>query len=102
MHETEDATLLQTAVTRYEKDGVTVDLIGAIHIADKAYYDKLNKLFTSYDSLLFEMVGGEGMNHGKVPPKPKKKDVQLGFLRKMYKVMANRLDLIGQKEGIKL
>ena len=57
----EDATAarLQTAVTRYEKDGATVDLIGAIHIADKGYYVKLNDRFKAYDALLFEMVGGE-------------------------------------------
>ena len=24
---------------------MTVDLVGAVHIADKAYYDELNKLF---------------------------------------------------------
>jgi len=53
------AARLQTAITRYGKDGATVDLIGAIHIADKAYYAKLNARFKDYDALLFEMVGGE-------------------------------------------
>ena len=38
------------------KAGVTVDLIGAIHIGDKAYFQKLDKSFKKYDALLYEMV----------------------------------------------
>ncbi|CAN5673721.1 hypothetical protein BH11VER1_BH11VER1_32140 [soil metagenome] len=50
---------LQTGIASYRnKAGVTVDLIGAIHVADKAYYEKLNERFQSYDALLYEMVGG--------------------------------------------
>ena len=41
----EGAARLQTSVTRYEKDGATVDLLGAVHIADQAYYDDLKKRF---------------------------------------------------------
>ncbi len=52
------AARLQTALTRYEKNGVTVDLIGAVHIADKAYYRELNRRFDRYEALLFEMIGG--------------------------------------------
>jgi len=49
---------LQTGVRSYRnKEGVQVDLIGAIHIADKAYYEKLNARFTRYDAMLYEMVG---------------------------------------------
>ncbi len=33
--EDDSAARLQTAVTRFEKDGATVDLIGAVHIADQ-------------------------------------------------------------------
>ncbi len=36
--------------------GQTVDLVGAIHIADQAYYDGLNERFTKYDSVLYELV----------------------------------------------
>lgn len=57
----EDATgaRLQTGIATYRnKAGVTVDLIGAIHVADKAYYEKLNERFKGYDALLYEMVGG--------------------------------------------
>ncbi|RYD39810.1 MAG: hypothetical protein EOP85_15325, partial [Verrucomicrobiaceae bacterium] len=57
--EDDRAARLQTAVTRYERDGATVDLIGAIHIADKEYYEALSARFEKYDVLLFEMIGGE-------------------------------------------
>jgi hypothetical protein len=37
--------------------GQKVDLIGAVHIADASYYQELNRRFTTYDSVLFELVG---------------------------------------------
>lgn len=49
---------LQTAIATYRNNrGVIVDLIGAIHIGDKNYYDVLNAYFEDYDALLYEMVG---------------------------------------------
>ena len=39
---------------------MTVDLIGAVHIGDIAYYDELNKQFTQYDALLYELVAPPG------------------------------------------
>ena len=41
-------------------DERTIDLISAIHVGDKQYYDKLNELFTHYDALLYELVAPEG------------------------------------------
>jgi hypothetical protein len=54
---------METAVVRYvsaDLPGVTVDLVGAIHIADKTYYDELNKLFATYEVVLYELVAPEG------------------------------------------
>ncbi len=98
----EEKVLLQTAITRYSKGDITVDLIGAVHIADKVYYDQLNKEFTNYESLLFEMVGGEEMKNGKAPAAPAgaKKDAQLSFISSMYETMKKKLDLTGQNEAI--
>jgi hypothetical protein len=49
---------LQTGIARYRApNGANVDLIGAIHIADKAYYEALNERFTHYDAVLYELVG---------------------------------------------
>jgi len=59
------AIAMDTAVVHFQskpgdKDAVTVDLIGAVHIADAEYYEKLNKLFMEYDVVLFELVAEEG------------------------------------------
>jgi hypothetical protein len=58
---------MQTAVVRYtsketagKESPVQVDLIGAVHIADPAYYEKLNERFKHYDVLLYELVAPEG------------------------------------------
>lgn len=54
---------METAVVRYvsaDRPGVTVDLVGAIHIGDKTYYDELNKLFEGYEVVLYELVAPEG------------------------------------------
>lgn len=52
---------MQTAWVRLEReDGVRVDLVGAVHVGDKSYYDRLNKIFKKYDALLFELVAPEG------------------------------------------
>ena len=56
--EDETGARLQTGIGSYRnKDGVTVDLIGAIHIADRAYYERLNRRFERYPAMLYEMVG---------------------------------------------
>ncbi len=48
---------LQTAIHTYKNaDGVVVHLVGAIHIADPKYFEGLQKTFTGYDALLYEMV----------------------------------------------
>ena len=48
---------LQTSIVRYANDeGDVVDLIGAVHVGDRAYYELLNERFKQYDSLLYEMV----------------------------------------------
>lgn len=49
--------VLQTNIVPYVNDeGVRVDLIGAVHVGDHAYYELLNERFRQYDSLLYEMV----------------------------------------------
>lgn len=64
----EEPFAMQTATVRYTLaksnrrpgSGVTVDLIGAVHIGDIAYYRKLNRQFSQYDALLYELVAPEG------------------------------------------
>jgi len=97
--EDESAIRLQTAVTRFEKNGVKIDLIGAIHIADQAYYTGLNKRFESYEKLLFEMIGGERIK----VPQPVEADPdqkQLLALRQLYQMATRTLALTGQVDVI--
>jgi hypothetical protein len=92
---------LETAITRYEKDGASVELVGAIHIADRAYYQALGKRFATYDELLFEMIGGEKLAAKPVPdetPAPKKDD--LSGLHRIYDMAARFLQLTGQMDQI--
>jgi hypothetical protein len=59
---------MQTAIVRYaampvggrSASSVAVDLIGAVHIGDVAYYGQLNEQFKQYDALLYELVAPEG------------------------------------------
>lgn len=52
---------LEVGIGTYRNDqGVTVQLVGAVHVGDKRYYAELDKLFEGYDALLYEMVKPAG------------------------------------------
>ena len=58
-------TSVDTAIVRFANSepgnsATQVDLIAAVHVADKAYYEKLNKEFKTYDVVLYELVAPEG------------------------------------------
>jgi hypothetical protein len=38
----------------------TVDLVAAVHVAERSYYDQLNEQFSKYDVVLYELVAPEG------------------------------------------
>ena len=55
---------LETPIIRFAPaDGrrrtPTVDLVAAIHIAEKSYYQRLNREFEGYDAVLYELVAPE-------------------------------------------
>src|SRR5882672_8294910 len=53
---------LQASSVRYENaDGVTVDLVAAVHIAEKSFFSTLNDSFADYDAVLFELVAPQPM-----------------------------------------
>lgn len=87
---------LQTSIVRFANDqGVTVDLIGAVHIAERPYYELLNERFKQYDALLYEMV------------KPADADITqqepgggLNMIHMLQKAMQTVLELDFQLEGI--
>lgn len=111
--EGKEALRLQTGITRYRKGGVTVDLIGAVHIADGAYFKQLNKSFKDYEVVLYEMVGGG--KRGQVEKKPvgeageaagpaegkvDAQDPMMQMLGSAYALVSKLLKLEGQKEMI--
>jgi hypothetical protein len=58
---------MQTAIVHYVPTNpgagdppISVDLVGAIHVADPAYYADLNQRFEKYDAVLYELVAPEG------------------------------------------
>ncbi|CAN5398518.1 hypothetical protein BH09PLA1_BH09PLA1_34370 [soil metagenome] len=53
---------LQASVVRYENDqGVTVDLVAAVHIADRSFFRALDSSFEDYDAVLYELVASKEM-----------------------------------------
>ncbi len=52
---------VDTAVKSYfrENDQVVVTLASVVHIGDAGYYDNFQKLFESYDAVLYEMIRDE-------------------------------------------
>ncbi|MBT5927926.1 MAG: hypothetical protein HOH33_15035 [Verrucomicrobia bacterium] len=58
---------VDTAIQTYRHpSGVEVALIGAVHIGDKTYFDRLNTRFKSYDAVLYEMVKDEDVDPSKL------------------------------------
>jgi hypothetical protein len=55
---------LQTVIVTMKKDDVTIELVGAVHVADPDYYKALTQLFKGYDELLFELVDGQKLKEG--------------------------------------
>lgn len=56
---------MDTAIVRFvpadgKPNGLVVDLISAVHIGEKSYYQQLNKEFEQYDALLYELVAPAG------------------------------------------
>lgn len=88
------ARALQLGIVTYAGNGVSVDLIGAVHVGDKAYYDALNERFRSYDSLLFELVAPEGSDFTKLAGRRK------GLLSTAQVGLTKLLDLSFQLDEI--
>jgi hypothetical protein len=66
VHDAQERTIgLETAVVSFGPAAapaadLQVDLVAAVHIADKKYYQELNKRFEGYDAVLYELVAPEG------------------------------------------
>ncbi|MBN2477129.1 MAG: hypothetical protein JXB62_21150 [Pirellulales bacterium] len=56
---------LQAAIVRCTsaedgKKGLTVDLVAAVHVAERSYYQTLNREFAKHDAVLYELVAPQG------------------------------------------
>ena len=61
-----------------------VDLIGAVHVADRKYYEKLNEQFRLYDAVLYELVAAEGT---RVPQKGQRSQHPVGRMQEAIKTL---------------
>lgn len=88
---------LQLAIASYSpaegERGLTVDLIGAVHIGDAAYYQALNERFDTYDVLLYELVAPTGT-------RPDPDGGHGGLLSGAQRGMRSMLDLTFQLDEI--
>ena len=121
----EQEEVLQVPLATYaDAAGHQIDLVGAIHIADPAYYADLNVRFATYDKVLYEMVDGgdlprmlilkrkvdggtatdaEKAEYEKLrgEMKERKEDSILGFvLNFLYDSISTQMNLQMQSEGI--
>jgi hypothetical protein len=90
---------LETAIVRLapisSPNGVSVDLVGAVHVADRDYYRTLNTRLAQYDVVLYELVAPPGT---RIPQGGKREiDNPLAFVQQIMKLM---LDLDLQTEQI--
>jgi hypothetical protein len=60
-----ETSIVSLAAPNHAEQSPRVDLIAAVHIADKAYYAELNRLFRGYDVVLYELIASE---NAKVSP----------------------------------
>jgi hypothetical protein len=55
---------LETATVRFVhasgEGDLVVDLVAAVHVGDRTYYDQLNRQFEDYDVVLYELVAPKG------------------------------------------
>ena len=90
---------LEAAIVRYVpkdrgKKTPIVDLIAAVHIGEKSYYQRLNREFKDYDAVLYELVAPAGTRI------PKGGGESSSIVSMVQKAMKNVLELEFQLELI--
>ena len=77
---------LETSVVTYQespeaaaaagrREPLEVDLVGAVHLGSRAYYDTLDRLFADYDAVLYELVAPD---NARVPTPGRKPSGAIG------------------------
>ena len=89
---------LETAVARFVpaegEPEVSVDLVAAIHVADKEYFETLNTLLATYDVVLYEMIKPKAGETGS------KRPVELQAVATMQRVLPTTLGFAFQADEI--
>ncbi|MBQ6826908.1 MAG: hypothetical protein IJO46_02755, partial [Thermoguttaceae bacterium] len=104
---------LATSIVRFEgefraKDGetrsVAVDLIGAIHLGEPDYYERLNAEFKEYETVVFELVAEKGFEARDLAAAQEAKKAApaspLDALSFLQQSLADALGYVYQIEGI--
>lgn len=94
-----ESDFLQTAIVTYTSPaGITVDLVGAVHIADAAYFEELNTRFKAYEAVLYELVGRPMAEREEL--KPGDGHGKLQWLGQVQETLRKTLKLESQLRGI--
>ena len=85
----ENPIALQVAIVRCvstdrTRKGLTVDLVAAVHVAEKSYFEQLNREFATYDVVLYELVAPAGT---RIPAGGRKSDSPVSALQNGMKHM---------------
>ena len=95
-----DSDVLETAVVRFQRGDTIVDLVAAVHLGDKVYFDNLNLLLKNYEVVLYEMIG-DGFSAKAVPKTGAgKTSDDLSSLSNIQVMAAQLLGLSFQMDGI--
>ncbi|MEO0448299.1 MAG: hypothetical protein AAF191_19725 [Verrucomicrobiota bacterium] len=87
---------LQTAVISFHNEGGTVvDLVSVVHIGDERYFDQMNQHLSTYDVVLYEMVGGPMETRDERQVKS-----EIGMTHLLQRVVQSMLGLKYQLDGI--
>jgi hypothetical protein len=102
---------LRTSVTRYRnpQTGQLVSLVGAVHIGESSYFQRIQQELDQHDLVLYEMVGGPAPGSPELlsaedddesPPSSSRKNSSLGFISTLQQGMQDLLQLEHQMSQI--
>jgi hypothetical protein len=104
---------LQASTVRYENaDGVALDLVAAVHIAEPSFFQALESSWDEYDAVLYELVApkemlapstqGSGLRSLRATTRQSgmRRSVQMNMVGSLQKFMRDQLKLAFQLDAI--
>lgn len=83
---------------RHPQSNLQVDLVASVHVGESRYYQQLNRLFQSYDAILYELIADSSA--GRPLPSPSSPGGQDSPLSAAQQGLAELLDLKIQLDQI--